>query len=142
MHEAGEIYYHPGYVFPDGEQRDKYVLIMGITRSKDFILARTTSRKNLRVTNPRCSHAFPYPGFYVGTANGLFAIDTWIVLDRLDDVDGIDFVTKIKNGQINLVGILPNDIFCDLLDCAVRADDITREQEQRMLDVRAEKKCS
>jgi hypothetical protein len=40
------------------------------------------------------------------------------------------------------IGILPNDIFCDLLDCAVRAYDITREQEQRMLDVRAEKKCS
>jgi len=68
-------------------------------------------------------------------------MDTWIVLDRLDDYDEIDFTTKIRNGQINLVGILPDELFCDLLDCAISSDDITKEQEQRMLDLRAEK-CS
>jgi hypothetical protein len=55
---------------------------------------------------------------------------------------GADFPKQLKrNGQINLVGILPYELFCDLLDCAIRSDDITKEQEQRMLDLRAEK-CS
>ncbi|KHD06776.1 hypothetical protein PN36_20925 [Candidatus Thiomargarita nelsonii] len=141
MPQAGEIYYHPDYIFPDGDQKNKYVLIMGVRKSGDFILARTTSRENLRVTHPRCSHTFPYPGFYVGTANGLFSMDTWIVLDRLDDYDEIYFTNKIRNGQINFVGILADELFCDLLDCAVRSNDVTREQEQRMLDLRTEK-CS
>jgi len=141
MPQTGEIYYHPDYIFPDGGQKNKYIVIMGVTRGGDFILARTTSKKNLRLTNPRCSHAFPYPSFYVDTAKGLFSIETWIVLDRLDNYDAIDFRTQIRKGKINLVGKLPDDLFCDLLSCAVRADDITREQEQRMLDILSDK-CS
>ncbi|OAD23240.1 hypothetical protein THIOM_000935, partial [Candidatus Thiomargarita nelsonii] len=128
MPQHGEIYYHPDYIFPDGDQRNKYVVIVGVTRSGDFILARTTSRVNLRVTNPRCSHAFPYPGFYVGTANGLFTMDTWIVLDRLDDYDEIDFTTKIRNGQINLVGILPDEH-----DLAINLDEIDNDEHVNQL---------
>ncbi len=43
MPQVGELYHHPRYVFPDGSQKNKYVLLMGKTRADDWILAVTTT---------------------------------------------------------------------------------------------------
>jgi hypothetical protein len=142
MPQPGELYYYPNYVFPDGNIRDKYVLLMGETRGGDWILARTTSKAHGRPQNPRCNHDNPYPSFYLDTAGGLLPLETWLVLDRLDDYDTISFSSELKAGAISLAGIIPPALFCQALDCAARADDTTREQEKTMKDLRHELGCS
>lgn len=141
MPQAGELYHFPDYVFPDGGQRDKFILLMGRTPSDDWILARTTTKPQGRSHNPPCYLGDPYPGFYIDKANGLLTQPTWVVLNRLDDYDARDFDSKVTRGEITLIGKFPLDTFCQLLDCAVRAQDITRIQERAMRDLRADLGC-
>jgi hypothetical protein len=141
MPQPGELYHYPNYVFPDGGQRDKFVLLMGKTRADDWILARTTTQPHGRSHNPPCYHGDPYPGFYINTAGGLLPKTTWVALDRLDDYDTRDFDTKAAQGKIALVGKLALNTFCQLLDCAIRAQDITAIQERAMRDLRAGLGC-
>ncbi len=63
------------------------------------------------------------------------------MLNRLDDYDARNFDAKAAHGEISLVGKLPLETFCRLLDCAVRAQDITATQERAMRDLRAELSC-
>lgn len=142
MPQAGELFYYPNYSFPGGEKGDKYVLLMGQTRGDDWILARTTSRAHGRPQNPRCCHDNPYPSFYLDRAGGILSVDSWLVLDRLDDHDAEEFKTRLKSGLIKLVGLIPRHLFCEALDCAARADDTNRAQENAMKDLRAALGCS
>lgn len=123
MPRPGELFLYPRYVFPDGEQRDKYVLLMGQTRSGDWILARTTSRAHGRWQEPRCHHGNPYPSFYLGTAGGVLSLESWLALDRLDDHDAEAFRARLDTGQVRPVGAIPRLLFYDALACAASADD-------------------
>ena len=64
MPQPGEVYHYPDYVFPDAEQTDKYVVLLGQLPGGDWILGRTTSRSHGRPRNPRCNHSDPYPSFF------------------------------------------------------------------------------
>lgn len=141
MPQPGELYHFPDYVFPDGGQRNKFVLLMGKTPANDWILARTTKQPQGRSHNPPCYLGDPYPGFYIDKANGLLTQPTWVVLNRLDDYDARDFAAKTARNKITFVGKLPVGTFCQLLDCAVRAQDITAIQERAMRDLRADLRC-
>lgn len=141
MPEPGKLYYFRDYVFPDGEQQHKYVLLMGKTKSDDWILARTTTKQNARPKDPACYLGYPYPGFYLDRAGDLLPLASWLVLNRLDDYDALDFVAQTTNGSVNLIGAFPPDLFCEALACAARADDTTREQDRVMRDLRVELGC-
>ena len=141
MPQPGGLYHYPGYVFPDGGQRNKYVLLMGKTRADDWILARTTTQPHGRSHNPPCYLGEPYPGFYIDKCDGLLTQPTWITLNRLDDYDARDFDTKVAAGDITLLGELPLNTFCQILECAARAQDATAAQERAMRDLRARLGC-
>ena len=98
---------------------------MGKTRADDWILARTTTQPHGRSHNPPCYLGEPYPGFYIDKCDGLLTQPTWITLNRLDDYDARDFDTKVAAGDITLLGELPLNTFCQILECAARAQDIT-----------------
>lgn len=141
MPQPGELYHFPDYVFPDGGQRNKFVLLMGKTRADDWILARTTKQPHGRSHNPPCYLGDPYPGFYIDTAGGLLPQPTWLMLNRFDDYDSRDFDTKVAAGDVTVVGELPLNTFCQILECAARAQDATAAQERAMRDLRARLGC-
>lgn len=141
MPQPGELFYYPNYVFPDGSQRNKYVLLMGQTPGGDWILARTTSRAYGRPQEPRCHHGNPYPSFYLDTASGILPLVSWLALDRLDDHDAEEFRIRLEAGQIQPAGAMPRTLFCEALACAASADDTRRVQEHAMKDLRAELGC-
>jgi hypothetical protein len=141
MPQAGELFHYPSYVFPDGSQRDKYVLLMGQTRGSDWILARTTSRAYGRPQEPRCHHGNPYPSFYLDTASGALPLASWLALDRLDDHDADEFRARVKAGQIQPVGAIPRALLCEALSCAASADDTRSAQKRAMKDLRADLGC-
>ena len=138
---AGTLFRYPNYVFPDGAQRDKYILLMGQIPGGDWIVARTTSRAHGRPQEPRCHHGNPYPSFFLGKADGILPLDTWLVLDRLDDHDSLEFQVRVINGLVIEVGPIPSALFCDALACAAGADDTSRAQERAMKDLRAKLGC-
>lgn len=141
MARAGEVYYYPDYEFPDGEQDHKYVVLLGQIPGGDWILCRSTSQRLGRPQNPPCNQSPHYPSFYVGPIQGIFALQTWLVLDRLDDHDELALDRKIAAGSVHLRGSLAQALLCDLLSCARGADDTTQLQAQAMSDIRADLGC-
>jgi hypothetical protein len=141
MPQAGEVYHYPAYVFPDGEQDDKFVILLGQIPGNDWILGRTTSRQHGRPVTPPCNQSNAYPSFYVGALQGVFHCPTWLALDRLDDHDQSDLAAKIQNGAVELIGSLPLALLCAALSCARGADDTTQLQAQAMSDLRAALGC-
>ena len=137
MPQAGEVYHYPAYRFPDGDQDDKFVVLLGQIPGGDWILGRTTSRQHGRPTVPPCNQASGYPSFYIGPLQGVFPRPTWIALDRFDDHDQVDLETKITCGEVTLIGNLPLPVLCAVLACARGADDTTQLQANAMSDVRA-----
>lgn len=129
MPAIGEVYYYPNYSFPDGGEKNKYVVIMGTTVYGDFVLGRTTTKENLRVRNPACDHTDPYPGFYLNRADGIFYRDSWLALDRLDDHEEDSFNHAVTQNSVSLVGVLSRSLLLDLLDCARTANDTTKAQD-------------
>ena len=138
---AGEVYHYPAYVFPDGEQANKFVVLLGQISGGDWILGRTTSRQRGRPMNPPCNQSEHFPSFYLGPLNGIFLAQTWLVLDRLDDHDQTDFVGAIRSGAVELVGALPLQLLCAALSCARGAEDTTQFQAEAMSDLRAALGC-
>jgi hypothetical protein len=141
MPAAGEVYHYPDYVFPDGEQAHKYVVLLGQIPGGDWILCRSTSKQHGRPTDPRCNQSGIYPSYYLGTIQGIFPVATWLVLDRLDDHDEMDFNQKLALGAVTMVGTLSVDLLCQLLACARGADDTTQVQATAMSNVRANLNC-
>jgi len=141
MPAAGEVYYYPDYVFPDGEQAHKYVVLFGQIPSGDWILCRSTSKQQGRPTNPRCNQTGSYASFYLGTIAGIFPVETYLVLDRLDDHDELDFNQKIAQPAVALIGALPVNLLCEVLACARGADDTTQLQAAAISNLRAELNC-
>lgn len=141
MPQAGEVYHYPAYVFPDGEEANKFVVVLGQVPGGDWILGRTTSRPHGRPTDPRCNQSENYPSFYLGPLDGIFRAPTWLVLDRLDDHDEVELVKNIKNGAVELVGVLPLNLLCEALSCARGADDTSNIQARAMSDLRAQLGC-
>lgn len=135
-----EILRYPNYVFPDGGVRDKYLVILASSRADDWIVARSTSQPRARPMTPACNHGHD-PSFYVGTIPGIFQLDTWICLDRLDELDPRELWAKAVEGSILRAGALEASLFCALLDCATRADDTTQAQSKALADLRSELGC-
>lgn len=141
MPTAGEVYHYPAYVFPDGEQDDKFVVLLGQIPGGDWILGRTTSRQHGRPTVPPCNQTSNYPSFYLGQLASIFSKPTWLCLDRLDDHDEADLEARVASGAVELVGVLPAQVLCAVLACARGADDTTQLQASAMSDLRAKLGC-
>jgi hypothetical protein len=141
MPQAGEVYSYPDYVFPDGDEALKYVILLGQIPGGDWILGRTTSRQHGRPTNPQCNHSDHYPSFYLGPVPAIFPAPTWVVLDRLDDHDELELNRRLAAGTIQLIGSLTFAVLCDLLSCARGAEDVTQTQATAMSDLRADLGC-
>ena len=133
----GAIFFDPNFKFPDGAIKGKYFAILGLAPSKDYIVARTTSKGQRKSWQYGCHNDEPDANFCIPIGRGVFPLDTWICLDYLMDMDVCELNAKLKAGSIGQTGTLPGNILKDLLACAACADDTTHRQEQVIRDILA-----
>ena len=134
MPQIGEVYSYPDYVYPDGDQSDKRVIVTGILASDDYVVARSTSQPYGRIRDPRCNHDRHYPSYYLGIIDDVFPLETWVTLERFDDHDCRDFDGRVANRVVTRIGALEARILRELLLCCARADDVTKLQQAAMQD--------
>lgn len=137
----GDVIYFPSYVFPDGETRDKFVVLLALTKGRDWVLARTTSRQHSRPTNPSCFHGDPYPGYHIGMLPGVFKKPTWVVLDRFDDFEEVGLLKLLAKKEVSKVGSLRPNILISLLECCAGSNDINLSQERTLRDLLPSLRC-
>lgn len=131
----GHIYHFADYVFTDGASKNKYLLLLAVSRSGDYIFRLLTSRSHGRSIHPPCHHGNPYPSFYLDTAGGMLPKQSWLDLCKQDDYDQQDFDSELSTGRINLIGSVPAPMFRAALQCVAGADDTTYAQEQALRDM-------
>jgi hypothetical protein len=128
----GRIYRHEQFYLDrdTGLLKTKYFLVLAVEASGDFVARLLTSRAYGRPEDPPCFHGTPYPGFFLGIPGQGLGVRTWLDLRPLEDFDRLDFQRLVARGLISEVLDLPTTILLDVLDCAARADDTTRNQER------------
>lgn len=128
----GRIFRHERFYLDreTGLLKPKYFLVLAIDASDDCIARLLTSRAHARPEKPRCFHGMPYPGYFLGIPGQGLEFPTWVDLRFLEDFDGLDFQRLVVSRVISAISDLATETFVELLDCAARADDTTRYQEQ------------
>ena len=117
----GEVYHSPEFTFPDGETGNKLLVILGQTKSDDFIVLRTTSQSRLRSWTPGCQNGDIEPGFHIPINTSIFSQDTWICLDY-EMLLEIDDFNKCIGKTHHLIGTLEPSLLCALIRCASSAE--------------------
>jgi hypothetical protein len=133
--KPGHIYHFANFLFTNGESKNKYLLVLAVSRSGDYIFRLLTSRQHGRPTSPPCYCGNPYPSFYLHRAGGLLPKDSWLDLRKQDDFDGMAFDSKLSTGIVTLVGAIDKPLFRAALECTAQADDTTFAQEQALRDM-------
>lgn len=138
----GEIYRHDRfYRNEQGAGEAKYIVVLAFTPGQDIVHRTLTSRRNGRPEEPPCYHGDPYPGYYLGVPGNPLTRPTWVDLRATDDYDSDDFNIDMANGALQLIMTLPLPVLCAVLACTANAQDTTRQQNQALLDLKAQLEC-
>ena len=132
----GHVYRHSGFYLDQrtGELKAKFLVALAYTPGGDIVARLLTSRQHGRPENPPCYHGDPYPGYYVGVLIGVLGAKSWVVLNKLDDLDDGDAARLMRVGILTETLTLPKDLIRPLLECVARADDTTHLQERAIRD--------
>lgn len=134
--DSGEIYRRDRF-YPDpdtGAFRAKYILFLAQTPGGDWVARLLTSRENMRLREPQCSHADPYPGYFLGVPGAPLDRETWVDLRAFDDVDADEAQMLIGSGVMRAALHLAPKTLADVLECTAGAPDTTLRQEKALRD--------
>ncbi|THA09424.1 hypothetical protein [Rodentibacter pneumotropicus] len=128
MLQLGSILFHPKFKFNDGGERDKYLIILGMTSQK-LIVAKTTS-KGWRYTLEYGCQLNTHQAFFLPqNSNTILSKNTWICFDEFYELDKNELGNRIGNSELFHCGILVNEHLKYIQQCALQSDDISAHQE-------------
>lgn len=115
-----------------GEYMAKYVLILATSPSGDDALSAVlTSKANGLRDEPACDPGPPRAGYYVGVPGSGLIKPTWVDFSSVKDEDDFEFKKLINNNRITPVDlILPGAVFCGVLRCLSKSEDINTRQHK------------
>jgi hypothetical protein len=125
-----------------GECQRKYRLVLAVDGSGDLLNAVFTSQPNGLTEAPACSLGPPRAGYFVGAFGGVFVKPTWVDFSSVDLLDNYDLDLHVRSGRTRRLNQdLDAGLFCAVLRCLVRSEDITRRQMRLVADTIAQLNC-
>lgn len=127
-----------------GEYRSKYVLILATSPcGNDALSAVLTSKANGLREEPACDAGPPRAGYYLGVPGCGLTKSTWVDFSSAKDEDDFAFKRHIANGRIaSHALVLPGDVFCGVLRCLSKSEDINKRQHQWLVATMAALGCA
>jgi hypothetical protein len=127
-----------------GVYKRKYVLVLATSVSGgDALSAVLTSKANGLREEPACDPGPPRAGYYVGVPGGNLIKPTWVDFSSVKDEDDFKFKKLIDNGRITPIALVfPGDVFCGILRCLTRSEDINKRQHSWLAATIASLGCS
>jgi hypothetical protein len=139
MPSPGEIWLDSDF-FGGPPLKRKYFLVLAVAQG-DVTHRLLTSQPHGRSEKPACSHADPYPSFFLGVLSAPLVKNSWLDLSAWDDLDVTAFARMERAGRLRLIMVLPPPTFCAALRCAYGAPDTSGRQAKRIGDVAAAAGC-
>jgi|SRR5215831_6790646 len=124
----GTILLDDTFRFSDGTTGKKLLVVLNDGENGVYIVVKTTSNSNFKSNNYGCQPDDRYPNFFCPRGSCCLSKDTWIQLDQFFEFKTHELVSRHFSGNIKRIGLLPDEILDQLLDCAITCEDITQEQ--------------
>jgi hypothetical protein len=131
----GTILFDDEFKFTDGSVGKKILIILNDGNPGFYIIVKTTSRSAYKSAENGCQLSNRYPNFFLPKGSCCLNEDTWIQLDQYFEFTAHELVSRHFTGQIKIIGILPKEIIYQLLDCAIKSDDISLSQEKVLKEI-------
>jgi hypothetical protein len=115
-----------------GEYMPKFVLILATSPDgDDAFSAVLTSKSNGLREEPACDPGPPRAGYYLGVPGGNLTLPTWVDFSNIQTQDSLAFKKRIQEGRIAPAPlVLGAGLFCGVLRCLSRSEDITQRQHK------------
>lgn len=108
----------------------KYWIVLALSPGlDDLVTAVFTSKPNGLMERPACSLGPPRAGYYVGAPGDVLIRPSWLDFSSVRYLDTYDLQLHMEQGRTYFTGqVLPSDVFCEILRCALQSEDITKRQ--------------
>lgn len=143
--QPGQIWTHERYYCDEaGKWHRKHVIVLAFDRAGNIVQRPFTSVATGRQTLPPCGHPpqSTHPAFYVGAGVvSVLPLPTWVDLYPRNNEDPYHWENVFRAKNLTFQGVLPRGMFCELLSCVARCDDITLGQANACKDQRSAMRC-
>lgn len=135
MSTLGAVYHWKNHQFKDGEEKDKYVVIL-CSPTKDeenYIYVLTTSQEKRGNSKSQGDCGLPnIPSYFLAAPATNFPKDTWIMLDAFYSVTQTKFLEKTIAREVSHQFDIPENIANGIRNCASRSVDVPEVWRDRI----------
>src|ERR671919_2596466 len=124
----GTLFFDTKFIFHDGERGKKILVVLG-RKDGITVVVKTTSKGHRYRLDFGCQADARFLCYYLTPSSCCLDKPTWVCLDEFYNFKDSDLLQRHFSGQINRIGMLPDDLTVDLLKCALASEDITGRQE-------------
>ncbi len=132
----GSVLFDSQFRFSDGTLGQKILVLLNDGTAGVYVVIKTTSKDKHKRRGFGCQTQDRYPNFYLPAGKCCLRGESWLMLDQFFEFHRQDLLAKRFAGQMNALGVLPDAILKDLLDCAIGCDDISIAQAQILTGMR------
>ncbi len=116
------------------EQHKYLVILTDGEKNLPYITVKTTSHQKNRGTRYGCQAHNRFPNFFLPLhATKFLKTETWVQLEHFEDLPKDFILKKIFDEEFYKLGIIDTKITIDLLECAMKCDDL-REGQVGMIE--------
>lgn len=120
----GTLLFAPHFRFHDGGQSPKILVVLG-TRQGVTLIVKTTSQSARFRNDWGCQVDHRYPNFHLVQGCCYLTKPTWVCLDEYYEFKESELLQQRFSGDLAPMATLPDSITVELMECALRSDDIS-----------------
>jgi len=120
----GTILHWKGFKFADGATADKFLVIVGCQKDKNYLAIVATSKQKWRDNKPGGN---PDGGYYhiPGGGKDWFPLDTWLLFEEPREISAGEFVKEGMAKNLETKGCLRGEIANAICNCMRKCDDVS-----------------
>ena len=123
----GTLYFDCNFRFHYGEGGKKILIALGTSQGVTIVVKTTSQHQRFR-NNFGCQVDHRFPNFFLTEGCCCLSKPTWVCLDEYYEFKDSEILQRHFSGDINLVGVLSDEITIALAECAMHSKDISYYQ--------------
>lgn len=124
----GTLFFDRDFHFHDGEDGRKILVALGTAHGITLVV-KTTSQGRRYLNDFGCQADHRFPNFHLVQGCCCLNKSTWVALDEFYEFKDAELLQKHFSGDINRIGILPDELTIALMECSLKAEDISQHQD-------------
>jgi hypothetical protein len=122
----GAVLHWEAFAFRDGEQANKYLVVLGAKQGADYLFVVATSKQKQRQFQPGCTLT-PFTYFFIpGGGKDFFPKDTWLLLDEPYQFSAAEVTQAGLKGLLVVKTNLRVDLANAARNCMKRSKDVAQ----------------